>query len=350
MSSEGRIVARCAGAGTGARTVEVEVELPVGVRPVVEEYLSGFVTTGPAGATGHAGTTGPTGEAEPADGRWRVALAVRPDGAHPSAAAAHYGDYDDTDVWREVDGAHRSVRLTASAASAYAPVHVVRIVRTLLRLGAAEQDSSALFLHAGMVAWRGHGIAFVGGKRSGKTSTVFAATAAGAHFVSNDDLSLHEGPDGPTGVGWPRSVSVRLDTVEPLGIALPAAPVHPANAHRSEARLLMPHEIGGMFDGRTAPKVPLRAVVFPSFTADGAAALTRLTPDEATERLLANLLAPPVKDDELTSWFKLPDAAELGARARAVAARVPAFELRQRLDHLGRRAELARLLDGAVAR
>ncbi|WP_223778320.1 hypothetical protein [Streptomyces sp. 135] len=333
MSSEGRIVARCAGAdvGTGGRTVEVEV--PVGVWPVVEEYLSGFVTTGPAG---------------PEDGRWRVALAVRPEGTR-AATAAHYGDYDDTGVWREVDGAHRSVRLTAATASAYAPVHVVRIVRTLLRLDAAEHDPSALFLHAGMVAWRGLGIALVGNKRSGKTSTVIAATAAGAHFVSNDDLSLHEGPGGPTGVGWPRSVSIRLDTVEPLGLALPARPVHPANAHRSEARLLMPHEIGGMFDGRVAPKAPLCAVVFPSFAAHGSAVLTRVAPDEAAERLFANLLAPPVKDDELTSWFKLPDAAELGARARRIAASVPAFELRQRLDHLGNRPALARVLDEAVA-
>ncbi|ATL86862.1 hypothetical protein GCM10009548_31620 [Streptomyces malaysiensis subsp. malaysiensis] len=329
MSSEGKIIARCT--GTAVRAVEVEV--PADVWPVVEEYLSGFVAIGPA---------------RPGDKCWRVVLAVQADGTH-EATAAHYGDYDDTLVWREIDGAQRVVRLTASATSAYAPVHVVRIVRTLLRLDAAEHDPSASFLHAGMVAWQGLGIALVGNKRSGKTSTVIAATAAGAHFVSNDDLSLHEASDGPTGVGWPRSVSIRLDTLEPLGLSLPTRTAHPANTHRDEAQLLMPHEIGAMFNGRLLRKAPLQAVVFPSFGADDTATLRRLAPGEAAERLLANLLTPPVKDDELTSWFKLPTPEELSARVRQVAAGVPAFELRQSLTHLACRPELARVLDQAVA-
>ncbi|MGW7466963.1 hypothetical protein ACWGJT_20210, partial [Streptomyces xantholiticus] len=275
----------------------------------------------------------------------------RPGGAPPpphTSTAAHYGDYDDTFVWREVDGEKRVVRLTAAAASAYAPVHVVRIIRTLLRLDTAQLDPSALFLHAGMVSWQGHGLAVVGNKRSGKTSTVMAAAAAGADFVSNDDLSLHRGRDRLIGVGWPRSVSIRLDTLEPLGLRLPARPAHPSNKHRDEAQLLMPHEISRLLDCRIAPDAPLRTVLFPSFGADETSTLRRLDPQETAKRLLANLLTPPVKDDELTARFDLPSPEELSARVRQVAASVSAFELHQSLAQLARRTELAGILDQAV--
>ncbi len=259
-----------------------------------------------------------------------------------------YGDYDDTLIWREIDDEKHVVRLTADASSPYTPVHVVRNIRTLLRLDVAQYDASALFLHAGMLAWQGHGVAVVGNKRSGKTSTVLAAAGAGADFVSNDDLSLHQGPDGLAGQGWPRSVSVRLDTLGPLGLELPAGLTHPANRHRTDARLLMPHEISRMLGCRIAPAAPLKAVLFPSFTADEKFALRRLDEEETAERLLANLLTPPVKDDDLSARFAPPSAEQLADRARHLAAVVPAFSLHQSLTALGRRTELADMLDRVV--
>ncbi|SCE10668.1 hypothetical protein GA0115242_121935 [Streptomyces sp. SolWspMP-5a-2] len=262
---------------------------------------------------------------------------------------AHYGDYDDTLVWRKIDAERRLVHLTADTESAYAPVHVVRNIRTLLRLDVARSDPSAMFLHAGMVAWHGHGIAVPGDKRSGKTSTVLAAAAAGADFVSNDDLSLHHGGDGRSGHGWPRSVSVRLDTLAPLGLTLPTATSHPSNHHRTDAHLLMPHEIARMVGCRVTPRAPLRAVLFPSFTDDDAFALRRLDVSEAARRIQANLLTPPVKDSELTARFDAPSEEQLAERARNLAAEVPAFALRQSLTGLGARERLADLLDEVVA-
>ncbi|MFF5858526.1 hypothetical protein ACFY8B_23340 [Streptomyces sp. NPDC012751] len=262
---------------------------------------------------------------------------------------AHYGDYDDTLVWREIDAERRVVHLTADSLSPYAPVHVVRNIRTLLRLQTAEYDASALFLHAGMVAWHGHGVAVAGNKRSGKTSTVLAAAGAGADFVSNDDLSVHQGPGGPVGHGWPRSVSVRLDTLGPLGLTLPAGTTHPANRHRTDVQLLMPEEVGRMLGCRIAPSAPLKALLFPSFTQDEKFVLRRLDEAEAAERLLANLLTPPVKDDALSAWFTPPPPRQLADRARQLGATVPAFALCQSLSGLGLRAELAGMLDRVVS-
>ncbi|MEK8174682.1 hypothetical protein NKH77_53490 [Streptomyces sp. M19] len=74
---------------------------------------------------------------------------------------------------------------------------------------------------------------------------------------------LHQGPDGPVGHGWPRSVSVRLDTLGPLGLTLPVDTSHPANRHRTTAQLLMPAEIGRMLGCRIVPSAPLKAVLFP---------------------------------------------------------------------------------------
>ncbi|MFJ1646699.1 hypothetical protein [Streptomyces sp. NPDC088258] len=309
----------------------VEVEVPTDIWPTVEEYLSGFVAVEPSNSS---------------DGLWRVVLSMKTDTTR--TLGAHYGDYDDTLIWRKIDAERCVVRLTADASSAYAPVHVVRNIRTLLRLDVARYDASALFLHAGMVAWRGHGLAIAGGKGSGKTSTVLAAAAAGADFVSNDDLSLHEGPDGAVGHGWPRSVSVRLDTLAPLGLTLPADAVHPSNRHRTDAQLLMPGEIGRMLGCRIVPSAPLRAMIFPSFTGDDAFVPRRLDVKETTERLLANLLTPPVKDDELRARFAPPSTERLADRVRRIAAGVPAFALHQSLTGLGFRTELAGMLDQVV--
>lgn len=305
--------------------------MPAEFWPTIEEQLAGFVAVGPPNS---------------AENTWSVALSVKTDKTRPTGA--HYGDYDDTLIWREIDGERRVVRLAADASSPYTSIHVVRNIRTLLRLDVAQYDASALFLHAGMFAWRGHGVAVVGNKRSGKTSTVLAAAAAGADFVSNDDLSLHRGPGGLVGQGWPRSVSVRLDTLGPLGLTLPADITHPANRHRTDARLLMPQEISRMTRCRIVPTAPLKAVLFPSFTGDEKCTLRRLDEEEKAERLLANLLTPPVKDDDLSARFASPPEEQLADRVRHLAALVPAFSLHQSLTALGLRAELAGALDRVV--
>ncbi|MEK8174683.1 hypothetical protein NKH77_53495 [Streptomyces sp. M19] len=60
--------------------------MPVDIWPTIEEHLSGFVSVGPPNS---------------ADGAWRVALSLKTDTTR--TMGAHYGDYDDTLVWREVD-------------------------------------------------------------------------------------------------------------------------------------------------------------------------------------------------------------------------------------------------------
>ncbi|WP_162561315.1 phosphoenolpyruvate carboxykinase (ATP) [Salinispora vitiensis] len=108
-------------------------------------------------------------------------------------------------VW--VNDARRRLALVNEDDS-WAVQQLLRSVRYLLRWQAYERGD--LFLHGGLVRAQGTGIAFLGHKRSGKTSSILSALLnGGADFVSNDDLVI---TDALTGHGSPRTVNVRSST------------------------------------------------------------------------------------------------------------------------------------------
>jgi hypothetical protein len=300
--------------------VSADLDLPATAWGAVGRMLEPFVDV-----------TAQTGEQSP----WRLVGEIS-DSEPVSRELVPYGGHADTGVRIGIDPLDRVVRLVATSESRYLPVHTVRAVRTLLRLTAAETDPTSLFLHAGMFARNGRGLAIVGGKRSGKTSTVLAGISAGADFVSNDDLSIQLHADGVVGVGWPRSVSIRTNTLIPLGVSLPEKTAHPANrlfdTYRDEAKLLFPYEIAAVFGIAIAPSAAIVGLVFPSFAPIAEAGLVRLSPADAAVRIRDNVLDPPVKGESLETHFTLPPPAELARRADRLASALPAFELRQSLD------------------
>jgi len=69
-------------------------------------------------------------------------------------------------------------------------------------------------LHGGMVSYQGKGICFLGEKMHGKTSFMLSMLATGkASFISNDDISISDCGFGLEGTGFPRSISVRKDSI-----------------------------------------------------------------------------------------------------------------------------------------
>lgn len=164
---------------------------------------------------------------------------------------------------------------------------VLRSVRHLLRwLAYASGD---LLLHGGMVRSAGTGIAFVGGKRSGKTSSILSSLLHGADFVSNDDVTFTEGPDGRLiGYGFPRTVNVRTDSLMSLARSHPAmegllsGASHPTNTfegrHRTSESITtrsgknLPGslwarstELSDIIGCRVLPRSQIDTVVFPQF-------------------------------------------------------------------------------------
>ncbi|MFE7112651.1 hypothetical protein ACFU98_35530 [Streptomyces sp. NPDC057575] len=226
--------------------------------------------------------------------------------------------------------------------------YLVRYLRILLRLAHARGDE--VFVHGGMVAENGRGVALIGAKRAGKTSTVMASMLAGRAFVANDDLSMARTGGGWTGRGWPRTVSVREDTFTALGLPSGHGPHEGARgASRSVRRvpgrdggqdtvLLRPQELAELLDAPPPqPNAEVSVLLFPRF-ADSSADPTRLVPlapPEAARRLAANLLPVLVKDQRfLRPHFPPgPDPRALGL-AEQIAAVSPAYELVQHFSAL----------------
>lgn len=253
------------------------------------------------------------------------------------------------------------VLLVVDDGSFDAPAFAARLVRILLRLARWSRDE--LFLHAAMVSNASQGVAVVGPKRSGKTSTALAALAAGMSFVSNDDLSVSRvDQDGAwIGRGWPRAVAVRTDSLAMLGLDRTdvvdrCGPLrHPEN-DVSESTLgddasrvyLYPSEVAALFDARVVPAAPLGAVAFLRFRDELGEPPTvrRLAPGEASSALLANVAEAPVKGvDFLLPAFER--AAPPDAIVAGIAHDVPCIEMVQSFDRLdaGARA-LTALLEG----
>jgi hypothetical protein len=293
-------------------------------------------------------------EDHPAQLGWHVVATFSARGPGSDAEGlVPYGGHDDTAVWIRVDPLAQRVILVATPESRYLAVHTMRMVRSLLRLAVAEDDPAVLFLHGGMFARAGSGFAVVGGKRSGKTSIVLSMLASGHDFVSNDDLSVHVtgGVPGATGIGWPRSVSVRQDTLSALGAA-EVRGRHPANStfatYRSEAQLLFPAQVAQLYNAELAPSATVAGLLFPRFVDEDSTdtGIVELTRTQAGERLVANVLDPPVKDEFLATHFAVPDNTTVAGLADRLAAELPAFEVRHNLRTTSRTAaDLTALLE-----
>ncbi|MDT0268651.1 hypothetical protein RM844_20405 [Streptomyces sp. DSM 44915] len=265
---------------------------------------------------------------------------------------------------------------------------LLRSVRHLLRWqGFARGD---LFLHGGLVRVAGRGVAFLGHKKSGKTSSILSALLnGGADFVSNDDLVLTDtdtDPDsgagaagGPlragaplTGYGSPRTVNIRTDALLELAGTAPglrtllAEASHPTNAFpgRHHTRDAVHAESGTRLPGSVwvrcaelahvtgrnlLPDAPVHAVVLPRFDAGTTRPdLTRLTPAEAHRALAAHVEETATKYDPfLAAWYPRTDADRRARLLRRLAEETPCYRLTQSMTRLadGTSAVLAAVRD-----
>lgn len=190
------------------------------------------------------------------------------------------------------------------------PAARLALVRVLRELGCARAArEGALLLHAGAVAGPEGITAFVGEKRSGKsTLLVHALQGGGARFVANDRLAVRVRPDEVSAVGVPTIVSLRAGTLglsERLRSRLAGPAWHwtstlaQARADQQAGRAAPGHRPGAparvtaaqlcALLGTAAQRGgPLRRIVFPEIVSDDAVPrfrLDRLPVDEAARRL-----------------------------------------------------------------
>lgn len=281
-----------------------------------------------------------------------------PDG--PSWERLSYSSDFEPDRVLWVDHERRAVAVLAEASS-WRTQQVLRSIRNIARWQAYAEGE--LFVHGGLVALGGTGVAFLGHKRAGKTSSILSALVnAGAEFVSNDDLVLAMTGDGPlTGFGYPRTVNVRTDSLLALATARPELATllggvsHPANSYPGKQ---LEEIVGTTSDGKAIPEslwvrcaelaavtgAVLRprhlvhAVVFPQFVAAGEPIGVDVLDDgEAAAKLAKHVESKAVNFDPfLADWFE-HDATGVRERTTEHLLRTARFiRVRQHLDHMAK--------------
>jgi hypothetical protein len=142
-------------------------------------------------------------------------LSIRAGGPGPSAGIRrYYLLYDGTS--RVVRTLHRSELLDRLAG--------------VIRLIVAERTTSRLFVHAGVVGWRGCAILIPGGTFTGKTSLVVELVRAGATYYSDDCALLDERGrvhpyPGPLGIRERATAPRILRPPEEMGAAVGVEPL-----------------------------------------------------------------------------------------------------------------------------
>ncbi|MBO4206730.1 hypothetical protein [Micromonospora echinofusca] len=242
---------------------------------------------------------------------------------------------------------------------------VLRSVRHLLRWQAYATGD--LLLHGGLVTLGGRGVAFVGGKRSGKTSSILSALLRGhADFVSNDDVTVAEAVDGRlVGYGAPRTVNIRTDSLLALAGAYPdlagllTGASHPTNgfvgrhrtveAVRTTTGATLPgslwvraSEIAEVTGVALRPEAPVDALVLPGFddTVDGPV-LTRLDRATAAAALAGHIERQGTRYDPfLADWYPDTDAARRQRLVDRLLDEVPCYRLTQDMRRLAESTDL----------
>jgi hypothetical protein len=242
--------------------------------------------------------------------------------------------------------------------SSWRTQQLLRCLRNLVRW--AHFADGELFLHGGLVETGGRGIAFVGRKKSGKTSSILSALLhAGADFVSNDDLVVSGGSE-LRGLGFPRSVNVRTDSLLALARHRPELRVlldsvtHPANrfpgVHHTPERqvpvgpgVLAPAHLWVRFRELTElagtavrPSAPVSAVVFPVFDSSAVRPEVRRLSEEEARRALAANTEPTASsyDPFLAGWYPRTRPGRRAAIAEQLVRSVPCYRLTQHMRHL----------------
>ena len=260
----------------------------------------------------------------------------------------------------------RRIILLETSSSQWLSIFLCRMVRDVLRWELLERG--VLFLHGGMVALNGIGIALIGPPRSGKTSTALALLgAAGACHVAENDLAVEFSGNMAVGMGWPRSVCIRGDTLGALDGIIPGlrqcltTAVHPYNGKLSAdgVRLfhILPSEIAQLTKRSVLDHAKLGMLVFPKFVmeGDGSPQLERLSEAEAAWCLMDNWDFIPERklgaranqaldgnrrwdsmcfNPFLGSAFDIPRVETLKPTILRLARVLPSYALRQTLEHL----------------
>lgn len=218
--------------------------------------------------------------------------------------------------------------------------HALRLIRVLLRL-LCYQDG-LVYLHGGMMEMNQKGVALVGGSRAGKTSTILSLLSlTDATYITNDDIGISYTNNEYKGTGWPRSMSIRKDSFEaiekfdtPYRLQTSS---HPFNEDDKNYHFVYPEELEKWFSREVKTMGKIDFMVFPEFLPHGqtGAALSKISPHEAAERLKEHAVINPGRHNEfLLPYFTLPTPEALEPFLENLAEKIPCYSLKQAFTSL----------------
>jgi hypothetical protein len=225
---------------------------------------------------------------------------------------------------------------------------VLRLLRDLFRL---QAPAGSVFVHGGMIETAGCGIALLGAQQAGKTSLLLALlTQMQAAFVDNDVLSFHLFGERPFGLGWPRAINIRRDTLVVLDAVLAEkqtqfSQVRLSPSKPKETVSLSPRVFADTFGCSLVAQAELHMIVFPAFLPreeTPAFSLLSLTKEEALIALKEQITSvPSAYHHFLRPYFPLSpqEAHYVDQTIEQLARQVPCYRLWQSFSAIAAAAQ-----------
>ena len=219
------------------------------------------------------------------------------------------------------------------AESRYFPM---RAVRTLIKVLLAEQGWT--FLHSACFAARGHAVAVIGAKHSGKTTTLLnLLLGTGFRFMSNDRIAVKMLGGHLEAIGFPVAIGIRYHTCRALPQLLATLQRNPpgdyfrVDEYRSlfslhsrqsqrpdghESRLfLTPPELCRALRVGSTPSAPLAMFLVPTYSLSlREASAVRMEKTEASALAVGQLCAPVSEGQDL--WLSLLRPAQAASQRK----------------------------------
>lgn len=213
--------------------------------------------------------------------------------------------------WLWVNYSMRTICFDYTESVSWCAQECLRIIRDLLKI--AWMQNGCGFYHAGLVRVKNRGILLAAPSKSGKTTLALAlASKLDAKIVSNDDVSLLETEIGLVGQGWPRALSIRLDSFDAIGSSVyydyAHLFTHPANKtimslkdagiEKSGTALLYPYEIEKYFNTSFQTHFSVDMILYPHFCQSDHRVIERLSNVESYRRLIDLYIESPAQHRE----------------------------------------------------
>jgi hypothetical protein len=219
----------------------------------------------------------------------------------------------------------------------------MRSIRAMAMVEYAHHEY--LLIHGGCIEHEGSGIAVVGHRRAGKTTTVLSCISSGmCAFIANDKVFLGLDSNGQSVChGLPVSSGIRAGTIEGVRELMKRSQYsvfakrwrERAKAitvsHEEERCYVTPQELRRWTGCGLTQQAPLKGIVFPRYSPDRSSSMLRkMTSDAAI-----TAISPHVQDvwfPEQPYWHSevmVRDRSSVASRLKAILARCRCYELFQ---------------------